>query len=262
MLGIYHFKPEAWDLDDYTLINKYKEHGFDTICFYANYQPIDTIESCVKYARNIGLTVDTIHGPLKNNAKIWEDDYHEYLHTLKQYIKLCAKLNIKYFILHTAGKECVSFCESGLNNFKELIKLARSLKVIILAENLRTVDHLIFLTEHIKSKYFQICLDVGHANVWCYKPCDFINKFKTHIKAVHLHDNLGQVGCDLHLIPFQGNIDWNKLIPHLYRYYQGPITLELDNFKTKEYQYKNIDNYLKDAYSAAKKLLNLTKKHS
>ena len=258
-LGIYHFKPETWNLDDFTLIDKYKKHGFDTVCFYANYQPIELIESCINYARKIGLYVDTVHGPLKNNSKIWENDFQEYLLVLKNYIQMCGRLNIKYFIMHSAGKECISFSEIGLNNFKELVKLAESLNVCILIENLRTVDHLIFLTENIKSNNFQVCLDFGHANVWCYKPKFFIKKYKSHIKAVHIHDNFGETGADLHLIPFMGNIDWNSLIPYLYKYYHGPITLELDNFKTEKYKYSDIDTYLNHAYNSANTLYELSK---
>lgn len=256
-IGIYHVKAEKWEMTDFELIDKYKEHGFDNVCFYANYQPVELVSSCVKYAREIGLNVNTIHGPLKNNSLIWSEDFEEYVNFLKDYIKMCGELKIKYFVLHTAGKDCPLFTNSGLENFKELVELAKSLGVVILAENLRTVDHLIFLTEQIKSKNFQICLDFGHANVWCYDAPHFIKKFKKHIKAVHIHDNFGPNAGDQHLIPFTGTIDWKFVIPLLFKYYRGPITLELDNFKTEEFKYDNIDEYLSDAYKSAKELWEL-----
>ncbi len=254
--GIYHFKSGQWGVSDFDLIKAYKNHGFSYVCFYANYQPVELIKKCIIFAREIGLKVNTVHGPLLNNSQIWEENYEDYLSLLKDYIKMCGELKIRYFIMHTAGKECLSFSEIGLKNFKELVILAKKYRVIILGENLRTIDHLIFLTEKIKSKYFQICLDFGHANVWCYSPADFISKYKRHIKAVHIHDNFGPNSGDLHLIPFKGNINWVKLMPCLHMYYKGPITLELDNFKTEEFKYDNLDEYLDDAYKSAELLDN------
>lgn len=258
-IGVYHFKNDKWGLSEFQLIEKYKEHGFDAVCFYANYQTVEHVSECICYARKIGLNVDTVHGPLKNNPNIWNKEDDGYVQLLKDYIQMCGNLNIKYFVMHTSGKECISFTEVGLNNFKELVSLAKKLKVTILLENLRTVDHLIFLTDNIKSKNLQVCLDFGHANVWCYLPHYFIKKYKSHIKAVHIHDNFGPEGGDKHLIPFKGNIDWAREIPYLYKYYHGPITLELDNFKTEEYKYDDLDKYLDDAYNAAEKLYKLSK---
>ena len=51
-------------------------------------------------------------------------------------------------------------------------------------------------------------------------------KFKDRIFAVHLHDN--DKSDDLHLMPFDGTIDWNKLLTDLKNaHYEACITLEL-----------------------------------
>ena len=134
--------------------------------------------------------------------------------------------------------------------------LCKKLNITLLLENLRMIGSMIFLLEKIKSHNLSVCLDFGHANVWCYSPMDLIKKYKNRIQGVHMHDNNGEVGNDQHLIPFQGKINWEKCVKALYKYYDGPISLEIDNFKTEEYKYDNIDKYLNDAYNSA---INLTK---
>ena len=49
--------------------------------------------------------------------------------------------------------------------------------------------------------------------------------FKNKIFTIHLHDN--DKSDDLHLLPFEGTIDWNELTNNLKNAnYNGPITLE------------------------------------
>ena len=247
---IYHLK--GWNLSDIELIAKYKKYKFDGVAFYCNCQTCEEIKKQVEYARKICLFVDTFHGPLKDSGTIWTDNCKAYMQMVFEYLKLAKELGIKYFIMHPAGKECVSFSKTGLNNFRKIAKFCKANNIELLFENLRMVDSMIFLLEKIK--YAKVCLDFGHANVWCYKPKDAIKKFKNRIKAVHLHDNDGKFCNDQHLIPLQGSIDWQNDIKLLYKYYNGPISLELDNFKTEEFKYDNIDKYLSDAIDSCKVL--------
>lgn len=250
---IYHLN--GWELKDNVLIDKYKSAGFDSVAFYCNGQSNDEIRCQVNYARSIGLNVSYFHGPLKNNSSIWGKECEEYMNQLINYINLAGELGIKYFVMHPSGKECIKFSKIGLKNYTKLLQLCKKLNVILLVENLRMVDSMIFLLEKIRSPYFRVCLDFGHANVWGYSPLDLIKKYKSKICGVHIHDNDGEIGNDQHLIPFQGKINWSECIKALYKYYDGAISLEIDNFKTEKYKYDNIDNYLHDAYESAIKLI-------
>lgn len=249
---IYHLK--GWGFDDKSLIDKYKKAGFNSVAFYCNGQSNEEIKNQVNYARKIGLGVSYFHGPLKNNSSIWDSNCEDYMKQLINYIELAGKLKIKYFIMHPSGKECIKFSNLGIKNYKLLLKLCKKYNIILLIENLRMVDSMIFLFDKIRSPYLRMCLDFGHANVWCYSPLDLIKKYKKRIEGVHIHDNDGEIGNDQHLIPFQGNIDWAKCIKTLYKYYAGPISLEIDNFKTEKFKYEDIDKYLEDAYSSAVRL--------
>ncbi len=247
---IYHLK--GWEFSDNELIDKYKSHNFDGVAFYCNGQTCEEIKAQVEYARKIGLFVDTFHGPLKNSGSIWTENCEEYMQLVFKYLNLAKDLGISYFVMHPSGKECISFSKIGLNNFREIAKFCKENEIELLLENLRMVDSLFFLLEKIR--YAKVCLDFGHANVWCYKPKDAIKKFKRRIKAVHLHDNDGTYCNDQHLIPMQGNINWQEDIKLLYKYYEGPLSLELDNFKTEEFRYDDLDKYLTDAMNSCKRL--------
>lgn len=254
---IYHLK--GWNLEDKALFKKYKAHGFDSVAFYCNGQSMQEIQAQIDSAKEFGLSVDYFHGPLKNNCDIWFENCDDYLGYIYQCLDLARVNKIKYFIMHPSGKECVSFSKIGLKHYKELVKKCEQYGIVLLLENLRMVDSLIYLMEKIRSDNLRVCLDFGHANIWCYNPLDLIRKYKRKILGVHMHDNDGTCGSDQHLIPLQGCIDWKKAIEMLYKYYEGPISLEIDNFKTVDHRYSDIDQYLDDAYNAACQLLQFVK---
>jgi sugar phosphate isomerase/epimerase len=68
-------------------------------------------------------------------------------------------------------------------------------------------------------------IDTGHANLFGRKPEEFIEKFHTRLRHVHLNDNDGI--RDLHIPMGTGSINWERLIKLLKGYYDGTITLEI-----------------------------------
>ena len=75
--------------------------------------------------------------------------------------------------------------------------------------------------------------------------------FKNKIFAVHLHDN--DKSDDLHLLPFEGTIDWKELSNNLKKAnYTGPITLE----SCYRYDYLNmtIEDFYKLSLEKAKQI--------
>jgi sugar phosphate isomerase/epimerase len=73
-----------------------------------------------------------------------------------------------------------------------------------------------------------VCLDFGHANLQ--RPLfgidEAIRELGEHLIATHLHDNEGQV--DQHMLPLQGNLDWNAALAALKEIgYPRPLILEV-----------------------------------
>lgn len=253
-IGIYNMI--GWNISQQEMFHKIKEHGFSHIGLYWHLENEEEIEQMIKNAQNSNLKIEIVHGPLRDNAEIWKtgEIAENYFNYLKMCIKTCNKYNIKKFVMHSAGKEAFKFNSLGFERFKELVELAEKNDITLFIENLRTVDHVIYLLEKIDSDHFKFCLDTGHANIWCYNPFDLIEKYKDRIGTVHINDNDGIEFHDYHYIPFEGNIDWEKLMPLLNKYYSGPIMLELNNFKDPNKSYNDLDTYLNAAYNSAIKL--------
>lgn len=77
------------------------------------------------------------------------------------------------------------------------------------------------------------------------------SKFKNRIFAVHLHDN--DKSDDLHLIPFDGTLNWKNVVKNLKdSNYNGPITMEL--CYRYDYLEMGIEKFYKKGYEVGKKL--------
>lgn len=111
---------------------------------------------------------------------------------------------------------------------------AKNLNIKIAFENTKIWGYLEYIFEHIKNDNIGICFDSGHCH------CHFNNRFswerfKDKIFALHLHDN--DKKTDLHLLPFDGSLNWNQLVCELKKAnYNGPITLE----SCYRYEYLNL----------------------
>lgn len=127
------------------------------------------------------------------------------------------------------------------NRTKEITKnvdYAESLDVKVAFENTKIKGYLDYV---IYNANVGICFDSGHYHVHFDDDLDF-SKFKNRIFAVHLHDN--DKSGDLHLIPFDGTLNWESVVKNLKdSNYNGPITMEL--CYRYEYLEMGIENFYK-----------------
>ena len=86
-----------------------------------------------------------------------------------------------------------------------------------------TIENIAKILKKLSKIFFH--LDIGHANLNNNSPIEFIEAFHSKMKHVHMHDNDGI--RDLHLPIGCGNVDWQKTISALKKYYDGTITLEI-----------------------------------
>lgn len=121
--------------------------------------------------------------------------------------------------------------ERNLQSLRELLPLARELKVGLMIENLpgsfNTVGQLAELLE--PEPELGLHLDIGHANLLTqYNTTDeILAAFGSRLCHVHLHDNKGG-GSDLHLPLGTGDLDTPRYIRSLQASgYDGTITLEV-----------------------------------
>lgn len=240
-------------------IGAIKEAGFKNV-FIQWYNEIcnPSQEEQLRYVREKGLNVIFAHLGYQNINDLWleNEEGNKLVDRYKNDIKVCKENNIPMVVMHLTRKSVApKYNEIGLKRLQEIADYAESLGIKIAFENTKIKGYLEYVIENIKNENVGICFDSGHNHVHFNDELD-LSKFKNRIFAVHLHDN--DQSDDLHLLPFDGTINWEKLMKNLKNNnYSGPITLEL----CYRYQYLDMDivSFYKKGYEIAKKLEEMIK---
>ena len=204
-------------------------------------------EEQVKLCKKLGFNILFAHLGYQNINSIWEEgiDGDKQVERYKKDIKDCHENGIAMVVMHlTSGKKAPMYGEIGLNRIRKIVEYAKDLNMKVAFENTKIKGYLEYVLGNIKDNNVGICFDVGHYHVHFDDEFDF-EFFKDRIFAVHLHDN--DKSDDLHLLPFDGTIDWNYVMKKLNECnYNGCITMEL----CYRYDYLNInlDDFYKVGY--------------
>lgn len=201
-----------------------------------------------------GLDCETLHATIPGSATLWSDGSagDEFVCVLKTNIDNCKILSIPILVVHISPdftKE-PSF-ETGIRRLEAVVAYARENGIRIAFENINSPEYLYRTMEHFDSPDVGFCYDVGHEA--CHTLGErYLPRLGHRLMCTHLHDN--DNADDLHLIPFDGDIDLAKMCEELKAcQYEGNITLEV--FYSKEYKAKMSEReYVEKCYAAAKKI--------
>ena len=168
------------------------------------------------------------HLGYKDLNNIWLDNEigeqleKKYLRNLDE----CKNNNIDMVVMHASiGWDTVEPNEIGLRRYQKICDYAEKLGIKVAFENTKMKGYLEYLLKNIKNDNVGICFDSGHYH--CHFKDDFdFSLFKDKIFCVHIHDNYGKI--DDHLLPYDGTLDYNKVINGLkIANYKGYTTLEI-----------------------------------
>lgn len=237
-------------------INSIKNAGFKNVfvqCYNENWQynQQEQIERC----KQLGFNIIFAHLGYQNINSIWVDGIEgdNLVERYKEDIKNCKENEIPMVVMHlTSKKKAPMYNEIGLNRIKKIVKYAKELNMKVAFENTKIKGYLEYVLNNIKDDNVGICFDAGHYHVHFDDEFNF-EFFNNRIFAVHLHDN--DKSDDLHLLPFDGTIDWKYVMNKLKECnYNGPITMELI------YRYDYLDMPLDEFYKIGyERGLNLSK---
>lgn len=210
-------------------IKAIKEAGFKNVFIqWYNKDWKYTQEEQLKYIKQLGLNIIFAHLGYKDINTIWEDgELEDYLvQKYKNDINICKENNIPMVVMHlTSHSSAPMYNEMGLDRIKKIVDYANELNIKVAFENTEIKGYLEYVLSNIKNENVGICYDSGHCHAHFNDDFNF-ELFKNRIFAVHLHDN--DKSGDLHLLPFDGTINWNWVVKNLKdNNYNGPITLEL-----------------------------------
>jgi len=233
------------------------------------WEPSGSHKEIIRLARSRGLTVQSLHGPLRGMPAMWSREKElPILRDLLQSATDCAEAGIPILVVHPWNGVDYTFREEDLyfENFDILVKHIRGLGIRVAFENLEGHEYLQALMDRYAGcPEVGFCWDSGHEQ--CYTPgMDFLSKYADRLVMTHLNDNLGltdpegrlQGTDDLHLLPYHGKLDWDTCLTRLKQARQQEIlNFELkirpkgDRCKLDLYSKMPLEEYIQLAYQQA-----------
>jgi sugar phosphate isomerase/epimerase len=134
---------------------------------------------------------------------------------IKRAIEIAEHLPFRFIILHL-GLPGDSYdmrkLDAAFSSIEHLRLFAKERAVDVLIENtpgaLSTPERVMYFIQYTRLDV-KVCFDAGHAHLaGGVQPS--LELLKSHVAAVHLHDNRGE--NDDHLLPFGGTIQWKEAI--------------------------------------------------
>lgn len=207
-----------------------------------------------------------IHFPFFFNTYYNLDKKNLYEQRIVRAINLSSKLNVEWIVIHLGtvlgndGRyDLKQSIEENIKYLSKFVELANKNNIKIAIENgtnmeeevTPTIDELINIVDYYNDRYNKevlgICFDFGHANVGKLDIYKEIKKVGNRLKVTHIHDNYG---TDTHNFPFDGEIDWKKVITALKEInYNGELTLEV-RYEDNKFNYDKIN----ETYSLLEKI--------
>ena len=260
--------------DAKTAIKMIKEAGFDAFDYtflYENEQNSmlkeDYLErACAlkEYADELGIPCNQAHASADFRYVDPIDPACEsYLRVLRS-IEAASVLGAENIVVHPMGLYLFPdnpdvICRNRAF-FKSLIPVCEKFNMHVAVENLFNGNAPVLgdpeimndFIESLDSDRFTICLDLGHLAFTGFTPPEVIRKTNPkYLKALHVHDN--NMVEDLHLLPGDGNLNWQEITSALGEIgYDGDFNLEVTGFLE---QSENIAEDLKKAEIIGRKLM-------
>ena len=217
----------SYNIDDITTLKLMAKNKVKQVFLWWGQDDKKNLEK-VKLCKTLGLEIQTAHFDFDKINSMWIDSKEgdNLVKTFCKQLKQIKKHNINIAVLHvTKSKNPPPISDIAIKRYKKLVAKAEKLGVIIALENTRMPQYFDYIFDNISSDNLKICYDSGHDHAFTQDTFDF-DKYKGKIVCLHIHDNNGQK--DQHLLPFDGNINWDNLLGKLKAAeYQGPITLEV-----------------------------------
>ena len=243
--------------DPVQTLDKIKAHGFESF-FSIDYDE-KTVLALQEKAQKLGLVYEFIHGPFDGINEMWTSEQ-----TPKIFNEMCTaitsagKAGVKTVIVHVSSSENPPpVCDLGLARFDKWVELAEQNGVILAFENLRKFGNFAYLLQRYEHKEnVRYCYDCGHEHCFTVHV-PFLEFLGDKLICTHIHDNFGKNlarpdGGDLHLLLFDGDIDYQKMMRGLNgANYQGSLMLEVFNLGYPQY---SPDEFLSEAFERIKKI--------
>lgn len=233
--------------------------GFEST-FTGKYD-LPSVEKLVEKCKKLGLDMEFIHAPFGGINNMWlpGDGYKKIYDGMIESIDSAAATGIGAIVAHvSSGWKAPEICDEGLARYDAMVEHAAKKNVIVAFENLRKVGNVAYFVDRYEDAgNVKFCYDCGHEHCYTETVC-FPDIFRRRMIFTHIHDNMGRdknnpMGDpDMHVLPFDGNIDYAHMMRKLDEYgYSGSLMLEVSSHP---YPGVDPDAFVRDAYSRIEKI--------
>ncbi len=232
-------------------IQAIKQAGFDGVFIQWYDKPWSpSQQEQLDLCRKLGLEIVFAHLGYSGINNLWLEGVEGDL-LIENYIRDLDKLkenDIDLVIFHLSSKKTPPmYNELGIKRLQKFVDYADKLGIRVAFENTRTWGYLEYVFDNIKNDNIGLCFDFGHYHCHFNDKLDW-ERFRNKIYAVHIHDN--DKSDDLHLLPFDGTLDFDETIEKLNEYgYDGPVTLE--SCYRYDYLNESVEEFYKESFKRA-----------
>lgn len=228
-----------------------KDNGFEGT-FMGNEHEI--FPQVVEAAQKAGIAMETIHAPFNRINDMWlpGEAGDEMLRRLIRSFEDAARYGIPTVVVHmSSGFHPPIIGDIGNDRFRRLMETADRLGVTPAIENQRLLANLALMFEYYDNARF--CWDTGHEN--CFTPGrEYMPLFGDKLAALHIHDNYCEYNQDLHMLPYDGKVDFDKAARYIAKSgFNGTVMLEV-MARAEMYSDYTAEEFYRRAGESARKL--------
>lgn len=205
----------GFEIDPEIRTKMIKDAGFDCVITNADKRFKDTngsIRKQVRLFKKYGLKLSSLHMSYisQDLHYFWENGKMGDTLTkdLIKDVKIAKKYGFTCVVVHLFGE----YSEIGKKRLLKVLKVCKKYNIPLAIENINCPQLFKKVFKEIDNEYLQFCYDSGHNNAFD-KDFDYLSVYGDKLKALHLHDNMGD--NDSHIISKYGNIDWDKIAKKL-----------------------------------------------
>ena len=229
------------------VIAAFRENGIDRV--FMNIEHPD-FEAAMDALTEAGITVENFHAPFKGLNVIWEpgEAGDAMLARLLGGVDTCVKYGVKVMVAHVSNSRPMPpIIPVGLARYDRLMAYAREKGVTIAFESHRYLENVACFMERYPQAGF--CLDTAHEDAFT-PGVRYLPMWGHRLVATHLSDNEYVCDNDMHMLPFDGHIDWELTAREMAEFGRD-VTLMLEIKPGNHEKYKDVS--IRDYYAAAAK---------
>lgn len=208
-----------------------------------------------------GITVDNFHAPFKGLNVIWEpgEAGDEMLTRLMAGVDICVQYGVKLMVAHVSnGKPMPPIIPAGLDRYDRLMAYAGEKGVTIAFESHRFVENVKFFMDRYPEAGF--CLDTSHEDAFT-PGVRYMPMWGDRLVATHLSDNEYVCDYDMHMLPFDGHIDFARTAREIAQSGRKvTLMLEIKPDNHEKYQDVSIKDYYIAAAASARRFAEMVEK--